>query len=415
MSTVRSKCILLFIALSMLGSMKIYMRANFDWLILLALLLPVITHILLYSKLLQVLSAVAALVKFSKPMFLGLGVFMVGMAVAAFTNNGTGLYAILKYFVISSILILLIMVGISSVLLEKALILALGLALVPLIFLVAFGIHSWLIILGDGRMGWLAIWPGILWKAGAYVWPFAIWRQIREPGRINYLITFGAALAMALDGSRTSMLWLIMTLGMLFVFSYRSNFISNSVHEYSKIIVIIILAFGLVQPVMLKWASRPHDAAIEEIISDSGSLQSSSIRMLNGDTKTRYEMLQVGWRQAIAAFPLGCGFGCTAIFENGNHIVIHMTYLQILGDEGIIGLIGYLLFLLFPLFESGKYIFNGDGFLLEKIDDILAPMSILIMYLFSGLFHPLSNELTEWVIVLAAIATVTCHVTYYKK
>ena len=124
-------------------------------------------------------------------------------------------------------------------------------------------------------------------------------------------------------------------------------------------------------------------------------------------------MLRAGWEQAVENFPLGCGFGCTGIRVDGVYTVIHMTYLQILGEGGVISLIGYLWFILFPIWQGVKYITEKRELLLERVDTMLAPISVLILYLFIGFFHPLSNELTEWAVVITAVSIIQ-NVAYRK-
>lgn len=416
MRSISSKFLLIFIALSLVGSIKIYTGASLYWAILLSFLMLAAWNSLLYKSLAQNLQILFVSLRPYGPMFIGWGLFIAGIAIAGFFNGGMGLYTIAKYIAILFVLLMLLMIGVSATQLEKALILALACSLIPLILLIIFRANNMLIILGDGRMGWLAIWPGVLWKVGAYIWPFSIWCCLRRPNYANFLLAFAAILAMALDGSRTSMLWLILSWGGLFVISF--NLKNRHIWCHICLLLIVILAFGIIQPILLSWANLPYESlstATAKILNSDIVSKSASIRLVEGDSFTRAQMFQDGWKHVREVFPWGCGFGCTGILHNNVHIVLHMTYLQILGDGGVISIIGYALFLLFPLYRAVHYVTENKNFFIERFDQMVTPISIILLYLFLGLLHPVSNELTEWGIVLTAISVVVMHVTNRQK
>jgi hypothetical protein len=418
-NAISSKFLLLFIALSMLGSVKIYTGGNLNWLILLLLLALAVGSARVRKPLNRSLQSRIALLKPYMPLLIGWVLFMVGIVIAESMNDGSGLYTIAKYIALLFVLFALMEIGVSSAQLEKALTLALALALIPLFFFVIFRLDTALVILGDGRMGWLAIWPGVLWKVGAYVWPFAVWRCLKNPEYKTFLLAFSAVLAMSLDGSRTSMLWLVLSWSVLFVISLRLKLPRRGIRTHASLAVMVIFAFGLLQPIMLNWSYGHYDNVLftSETLKQWGARlpsieqDSTSMRIINGNNAIRMEMLQTGWKQAIDTFPWGCGFGCNGVLANGSHVVTHMTYLQILGDGGVISLVGYMLFMLFPLYRGMRYLIERDELFTERFDVMLTPISVLLLYLFIGFLHPVSNELTEWAIVLAAISIVMAHVT----
>lgn len=430
---------LLFMAFCMLGTLKIYIGSNLNWLISLLLLGTALACMLPTRPVARHLAGLRALLNAYKPMLLGWMLFMTGIAVSAALHQGTGLYTIAKYLVLLLVLLMLLLLNISSAQLERALTLALVAAVIPLLFFALFRVTDPMIIFGDGRMGWLAIWPGVLWKAGAYVWPFALWRHIKRPGYRTAALAGLSMLAMALDGSRTSLLWLSLTWVALAACGAMFKVQGRGLRTHAGLLALIVFIFALAQPAMLNWVEGRYDplvaSAVEKISnafhSGPGSLTASagragrtalpqlappidagtsSERLINGNTTTRKAMLQEGWRQAVARFPWGCGFGCTTVDDNGVRTVIHMTYLQILGDEGILALAGYMLIMLFPLYKAFSYLGERRECLRERFELMLTPVSVLLLYLLIGFLHPLSNELTEWALVLGAIATVMMYV-----
>lgn len=421
---------LFFIALAMLGTVKIYIGGNINWLIQIMLLLAATVTSLAASQLSTGQTLLGRLSRLGdyKPMLLGWLLFMAGIAAASLANHGLGFYTLAKYLAFMLVLAMLVVISpLTPKLLEKSLSAALIVSLIPLILLALFRQTDAMVILGDGRMGWLASWPGVIWKAGAFVWPFAVWRCLKQPHIRNLLLAFSAVLVMALDGSRTSMLWLVLVWGGLAAVAFASKIHVKPVRSHLGILLVTILSFSIIQPILLNWVSGHYDPLITQLLSKSESngniinelqkeyvtpsSESTADRLVSGDNTTRLEMLRVGWQHAVETFPWGGGFGSTRVMDFGASSVIHMTYLQLLADDGVLAFVGYLLFLLYPLYRGVRFVTSQRELFVERFDSMLCPLSTLTLFLFMGLFHPLSNELTEWGIILAALAIVVTHVS----
>lgn len=425
--------IALFIVFSMLSSIKIYIGGNLNWLIQFFFLIMSVVSSLAAStcSITQTIRERLRCLSDYKLMLFSWLLFVVGIAFAAFMNNGTGLYTLTKYLAFMFVLLCLLLVSLSSpVLLEKALSIALVVSLVPLIILALFRQLDAMVILGDGRMGWLASWPGVIWKSGAFVWPFAVWRCLKWNNISSILLAFSAALTMALDGSRTSMLWLILVWISLTVIAIFAKTYTQLIRTHLSLLLITLLSFLLIQPILLGWVSGHYAPSTDQSVAQrveknedtAGNLshllretlnapkKATADRLVKGDTSIRLQMLQTGWRQATDKFPWGGGFGSTRVDDFGVSSVIHMTYLQLLADEGILSFVGYLLFILCPLYYCLKFVTENRESFIERFELMLTPLSILALFLLMGFFHPLSNELTEWAIVLTAISIVMSHV-----
>lgn len=440
MRTISDRFLFLFIAFTILGTIKIYIGGNVNWAIALTLLGIAVYFSLQNTSLLHRLKTLPVLLKPYAPMLLGWLLFIAGIAIAAAMNGGTGLYTVAKYLALLMVLFMLLVIGISSEKLEYALTLALAVAVICLLLFALFRMDNALIVLGDGRVGWWGIWPGVLWKAGAYVWPFALWRCLKNTNLKTLSIVALSMIAMAVDGSRTSLIWLALTWGVLVGFGIWLKLPGRGLRVHAALVVMALFLFTLFQPVLLNWVDGRYDALIaykiEQVrsfsfktstgstVKDSEprkptmappiSKNTSSERIINGNTATRKTMLETGWHQSMAKFPWGGGFGSTTVDDNGSRTVIHMTYLQILGDEGIIALAGYLLMLFFPLYRAIRYLTENRKLLAERFEVMLAPISILSLYALTGFLHPLSNEITEWALVLGAIATIIIYCKPYN-
>lgn len=120
-----------------------------------------------------------------------------------------------------------------------------------------------------------------------------------------------------------------------------------------------------------------------------------AVDRLTRQDETRLQMLSKGWEGAVAHFPIGGGLGTTKSNDNGTQVHIHMTYLQLLSDVGVVGLLSYL-----AIFGSILLWFLR----LDRLSRLYAVpvMAIPGIYLLQGMFTPLSNEMTEWFPVILA-------------
>lgn len=119
----------------------------------------------------------------------------------------------------------------------------------------------------------------------------------------------------------------------------------------------------------------------------------------------RLQMLKDAWNGAVGNFPWGGGFGSTVSYIEsfGQPVVVHMAYLQVLSDLGVLGLIAYLGVLFYPVGVVLSRIMQTG---VSAFDTLLLPVSVVSIYSFSGLLHPVSNEISEWFIVLVSIAII---------
>ncbi len=379
-----------------------------------------------------------------KPLLAGWLLFIAGIVIAAYVNDGVGLYTVVKYLVFLLVLVGLVLITpLSAAFLEKSLCVALFISLAPLIFLILFGQLDTIVILGDGRMGWIASLPGVIWKVGACVWPFAVWHCLKRFSFGNGMLALSAVVIMALDGSRTAMLWLVLVWFVLTVIAIATHVNRKPLRVSAGLLLAILLSFCVIQPMLLNRAvdhnvqatsefkawvieqghrhenrqGREDVSAISPGEDGQGEIRTTakrftSTRLINGENGVRLEMLRVGWQQAVNKFPWGGGFGSTRVMDLGVRNNIHMTYLQLLADEGVLAFVGYLIFILFPVYRGLGYIAaKREGFV-ERFEQLLCPLSVIVLMLFIGCFHPLSNELTEWGVVLTAIALVITHVPH---
>ncbi|WMC11510.1 hypothetical protein PU634_03890 [Oceanimonas pelagia] len=392
------------IGVSVLGNIKLYIGSPMVWLILLA-------PIFIYSLLCKRLSVAFLMANpFIILIFMGWLIFVSGIALAGWLHDGKGVYTIIKYLVIMLVLLGCILIQPTERQLEFSLYAGFVVSFLPLLILMLTRKHELLVILGDGRAGWYAAWPGVVWKTAALIWPMALWSYLNKRNWRCYLLVASSMLVVSIDGSRTAMLWMALTYILFFlVFCLSRHWPGLRPGKHIALLSTFLVVFLVLQPSLLSWVNLGGQPALLDVTELSGS---TIDRVAAGNTSTRMEMLYIGWMSAIAEFPFGAGFGQTVALDAGVPTVIHMTYLQLLADTGVLGLTGYLAIFVIPLIVVVRFIVNGAGSIHERIGYVLPASSGILLYLFSGLFHPVSNELMEWMVVLLSIAVVITRVPY---
>ncbi|MGP9833506.1 O-antigen ligase family protein [Marinobacter sp. NSM] len=396
-----------FIAVSGMAGLKLVIGAPLHWLLVLAALAAWVS----LRKEPFVRSNLREFTEFSslKPgllFFWGAWLcFCFGILVAGAANGWVGMYTIPKYLVLVGVLWLLVVyVPTNGEVVRGLYLLALA-GILGLAVIWAVGFSEWL-VLPPKRFGWEFLPPGVFWKAGIFLLPPLCWLLVnqRSSSIFHWGSFFVACVLVGLDGSRTAALlapitWLVcVSLGWL---RYGSS------RLFLKRIIIVavwmVILVGGLNP--SPWNPIIHVyATLGELVSAHmpGSVQAG--REFGGDN-IRTAMLIEGVRGVQEHFLLGSGFGTTVAQTEGLEapMVVHMTYLQVWADTGLIGFVGYVGIFVVPLWYFFSTLLRSNA-RWELFDQNVLPLGIVGIYLFSGLFHPVSNEISEWAIVLPALA-----------
>lgn len=392
----------LFLIFCSFGTLKIYISAEIYWAILF-----IVFSLFLYSSLQfgpSMYTWKFIVVKLY-PWIIGWLLLIIGILISDIVNNQHNTISLIKYSLIMLFSIFSLKyccIDVSSV--EKALYVSLSCNVILLFFIILFRMPELLIILGDGRIGWLANWPGKLWYVAAFVYPLILFRILTTSQKNIWLYLIGALLLFALDGSRTGFLWLALTTVFLSFLCLIQQDKRGIFVKLLFILLILYVVFFIVQPFIKPWVLGEYTLVINvdpSPVAESGTLS----RITEGDTGTRLAMLKTAYFSVIENFPFGTGFGTTISLENdGSPVVIHMAYLQVLSDLGVTGFVGLLCIVFYPLYKILLYLLsNTSKSILYKIDRLMLPLSIVLLFSMTLLFHPISNELTEWGIVFIAM------------
>jgi O-antigen ligase len=260
-------------------------------------------------------------------------------------------------------------------------------------------------VMGAGRWGTILSYPGGLWRVAMTVWVFAMYLCIKRRSLTYWGLLAGSTALIYLDGARTAILLLLAgALYLIFV-------LANEAGQFKRALFVGGLGLGILAVVVAYSGiisgqrgseQGPGVGRVQQLTS---SVEEQGIEGLNAADAIRFQMLQ-DVVEAIRDHPLlGTGIGTTTSESVVGPMVIHMTYLQVWADMGLVGLTAYvwLMWGWIPWIPT----------VLRRIRDISEPAKralyynavfLLLLYGLVGLFHPLSTEWSEWIIFIIPYA-----------
>ncbi|WP_459413209.1 O-antigen ligase family protein [Marinobacter shengliensis] len=339
--------------------------------------------------------------------------FCIGILVAGAANDWVGVYTVPKYLVLMGVLWLLVAFVPTNGEVVRGLYLLALVGLLGLVIIWFSGYREWLVF-PPKRFGWEFLPPGVIWKAGVFLLPPLCWLLVnqRSPSLFHWVIFGVACVLVGLDGSRTATLLAAMT--WLVCITLRWLRYGPSRAYFKRVVVVALWMAVLIgglnpspwNPVIHIYSTLGELIPVHMLVSerDSGGSIVQVGRDMGSDS-IRTAMLIEGVRGVQEHFLLGSGFGTTVAQTEGMSapMVVHMTYLQVLADTGLIGFMGYLGIFVVPLWYFFSALRKSDA-RWDLFDQNVLPLGIVGIYLFSGLFHPVSNEISEWAVALPALA-----------
>ncbi len=343
----------------------------------------------------------------------------IAVAISASLNEWLGWQALPKLVLLAAVLTLLLIVRPGEATVVVALQSLAVIALSILLVLWLADLQGWLVFVPN-RYGWSWAPPGVFWKAGIYLLPLASWwiMSARYSATFRWGWLLVCCVIVGLDGSRTaSLLALIIWAAVFGLGLGRFGFKRPLLRRGFLLAVVMVVSIGGINPSSLNPAYHVYgyiDAffygesglAVQE--QSAGTLPSGNERPIGRELAAdsiRYAMLMDSLKAVVDHFPLGGGLGSTTTQTESmpEPMVVHMTYLQLLADVGVLGLLGYLGIFLVPLFYAMWSIRRAKD-RWACFDRQVLPLGIIGIYLFSGLLHPVSTEISEWLIVLIGLS-----------
>ena len=264
--------------------------------------------------------------------------------------------------------------------------------------------------MGPRRFGTLLNFPGSLARLGFLALCYAAYMVLAWRQPLRHLALLGACAALIYyDGSRTA--WLLLAVLVPFVLFIRFTERRGRPSRLGRLAAVgVSLGAVLVVIAGWRWVQRQT-----EVPSGSGAIArigqlAVNVRVYGAAglaiaDERRARMLEIGMDAFRRAPFIGTGVGTTQADTDIGLMVVHMTYLQIIGDLGLLGLFAYLWLVLGWLpflpraWRSISRLPNP-----ESRAPYYNAIFLLGAFALSGLFHPLSTEWTEWIMFVVPSA-----------
>jgi hypothetical protein len=284
------------------------------------------------------------------------GLLVVGMAVSGWANNDLDtLYQALKILVIGLLFAAMWRLGVRANAELLISVLYGALVLVTVAFFVSRAVFSTDFDLAT-RQGDIFAMPGVLWKSGLLFLPLFVADALSHPGRWRRAAcAVGACIFLTVaDGSRTGLLLLVaIFVAMVGVLWIRRDWILVRRRPWIlplaalTLVVLLLLdaGLGVLRIGGISWPTLGgNESSRVEALMDSAVAPVVDSRLGNGD-QPRMRLLRNGLAKSRECFPLGCGFGSTAIDAGyGFPQNVHNAYLAALADFGLLGFLGMVAF-----------------------------------------------------------------------
>ncbi len=247
-----------------------------------------------------------------------------------------------------------------------------------------------------GRWGTVLNYPGSLWRLGIAVFILSAYGYFISGFRnFHYgVLLLSSLLLIFFDGSRTGILIFIigvLFLGLVLLLEKRIKLKKTVVLTVGTLLVIPIIVFPL-NLLGIEGAGR--------FVSNINTIKNTQYSFERIDP-ARFKMLKTVINE-IGEHPfVGKGIGSTRTNTPVGPMVVHMTYLQVWADMGILGFVSYIGVAWGWIIWLPKIVrqIRGLSYCSERAVCYNA-IYLLIVFGISGLFHPLSTEWSEWILFL---------------
>ena len=275
-------------------------------------------------------------------------------------------------------------------------------------------------LMAVNRWGTILNMPGSLSRLGILPFAYAAYGLFRK-GRLVWknLVLLAASIFVAvMDGSRTAALGLLLGTTFVAAISFWKRGAKATWRMLAMVMPLLALAVlfapgehrvAQLGQVFIGNSTSPEASnggattnGVSSEISNGGATRSSALEAIDD---TRWGMIQTALAAVLNHPIVGTGMGTTTHPTRTGPMVVHMAYLQIWADAGLLGFIGYCwivfgwLALIPPLLRRVNLGKEEEG-----AERVVGAAFMLLYYAWVGLFHPISSEWSEWATYLIPLS-----------
>jgi len=244
----------------------------------------------------------------------------------------------------------------------------------------------------DDRWGTIFNYPGSLWRLGIMVFVFSAYALYWRRGFYYWILFVASLILIYADGSRTGALMVLLAsiyVGFLTFMERRRRLITIMVWAASG------LGGSLLVGMMLLGSESMASLLPQRVVDFYWGLVFGGLESVDLE---RLQMLQVAWQNIVEHPFWGSGIGTTRSETYEGLMVVHNSYLQVWADLGLLGLFAYTGLVLGWILWFPRFLLHVR----QQTDPMLRGFYynaafLLFFYAFSGMFHPLSTEWSEWI------------------
>jgi hypothetical protein len=260
-------------------------------------------------------------------------------------------------------------------------------------------------IMALDRWGTALSYLGSLWRGGITVWFYAAYLLAARPSWGPLALLLASTFVVYMDGARTAILILFAgALYLVLVLAAESGRLRRAL--LIGVSGVVLLGVALAMSGILR--GEPEGApegVLQRVAAVAGGLQEGGFGGLEVSDEARFLMLYDAVT-AIRSHPvLGSGILTTTTESIVGPQAIHMTYLQVWADLGVLGLAAYI-WLVWGWIGRAPAALRRIRAMSDPVERALHHNAVFLLLVFGliGFFHPLSTEWSEWILFLVAYA-----------
>jgi hypothetical protein len=262
-------------------------------------------------------------------------------------------------------------------------------------------------IMFPGRWGTILNYPGSLWRVGISTWVFGAYLFIKRRSVTSFCLLIASTVLVFMDGART---------GILLLFAGALYLVFVLVEEVGRLRrAVFISAIGLgtlavivaYSGILSGQGGTEEQGGVGRVSQLTSSVQTQGLEGLDVADAIRFQMLS-DVVEAIREHPLlGTGIGSTKSETIIGPMIIHMTYLEVWADLGLLGFVTYI-WLMSSWIPLVPTVLRRVRVLSDPAQRALYynAMFLLVVYGVAGFLHPISTEWSEWIVFIIPYALV---------